>query len=419
MSYTMTYDASHKVGHVGSHATAFVRHIARDADQAAGFAFTHTNPNVDASRTHLNETRVNDGKGGFRPLASVDGRPPSEELESYLARRIATVKGKLRKDAVVMRPLILQLDPKWFEEHDPLWRQNGLSDEAIRYSLASLEWACEEFGQENVVGYSFHNDEHSPQLQVLFTPVTQDGRLSQKDFFKGPSDLKRQRKVLLDRMQSAGYDVQYATTERSKEHLSSAEYQRAADRARELEERAVEHQRVLDEYDVDQDERDIELRQRQADLDAQLAELPSLRSRAIDEGLQEGRQEALRAAEPRIAAEVQQRLTPARQRLAEREKELDERADLIRRLSAATTHERVPLAMDAWLDEPLPSGKTLRPMWQHYSKRLRDDPAQAKQTLDAARAAKAARQARVAKMLADGSPHAPSAGDRGDVDRQR
>ena len=232
MGYTMTFDASHKVGRGGAHLQGFLRHIARDVDLDAGFHFAHANKNIVPDRTTLNFTRVNDGAGGFRALRSVDDKPPSDELEAYLTSRLAAVNKPLRKDAVVMRGIILQLDPKWFDEHNHDWREDGLNAEAVANVEASLKWACNEFSQKNLVGFSIHLDEYSPQLQVMMTPVTDGGRLSQKDFFKGPTDFRRQHKELREHMETAGYDVEHRVTERSREHLSSSEFQAKADRMR-------------------------------------------------------------------------------------------------------------------------------------------------------------------------------------------
>ena len=70
MSYTMTYDVSHKVKR-GGHAKAFFRHIARDADQRAGFTFPQSNPNIVPERTALNMTMVNDGSGSVLSLIHI------------------------------------------------------------------------------------------------------------------------------------------------------------------------------------------------------------------------------------------------------------------------------------------------------------------------------------------------------------
>lgn len=256
MGYTMTFDASHKVKADGGHARQFERHLARDADERAGFAFGHSNPNIDADRTHLNQSFVNDGAGGFRALAVTrddegKARPPSAEIGDYLAARLSTVKKPLRKDAVVMRGIVLQLDPKWFDEHNPDWRENGLNDEGRRLTNVTLAWASEEFGQANVVGGALHLDEHSPQLQLIVTPVTDDGRLSQKDFFKGPGDLKRQHRSLREHMIAAGYDADLSVSSRSKEHLSSDEFADKAEQARSGEAFAVQAAETLAQADAD------------------------------------------------------------------------------------------------------------------------------------------------------------------------
>lgn len=279
MGYTMTFDASHKVKAGDGHAKQFERHLARDADERAGFAFGHSNKNIDPARTHLNESFVNDGTGGFRLVAVTrddkgEPRPPSAEIGDYLAARLSTVKKPLRKDAVVMRGIVLQLDPKWFDEHNPDWRENGLNDEGRRLTNATLAWASEEFGQANVVGGALHLDEHSPQLQLIVTPVTDDGRLSQKDFFKGPGDLKRQHRSLREHMIAAGYDADLSVSSRSKEHLSSDEFADKAERARSGEALAAQAaetiaqadaERIVDEQAAEVEDFAVEYRSRRLD----------------------------------------------------------------------------------------------------------------------------------------------------------
>lgn len=270
MSYTATFDASHKVKAAGPHRVNFERHIARDVDQAHGFSFGHQNPNIDAGRTNLNITRVNDGHGGFRKLAVTHGddgkgRPPSAEIGDYLDKRLGTVKNKLRKDAVVLRPVVLQLDPEWFEAHNPSWRTNGLNRQARKHISAQLKWARNEFGHENLVAYSMHLDETNPQLQLLITPVTNDGRLSQKDFFKGPSDLRRQHRESREALAASGYDVNFSVSSRSTEHLSSVEYaaktKEVHDLAAEVDVRdakATAHERRLEARERELHEREVE-----------------------------------------------------------------------------------------------------------------------------------------------------------------
>jgi len=291
VTYTATFDASHKVKAAGLHRVNFERHIARDVDQAHGFTFGHQNPNIDAGRTNLNITRVNDGHGGFRKLAVTHGddgnrRPPSAEISDYIDQRLRTVKSKPRKDAVVLRPVVLQLDPKWFEAHNPSWRTNGLNSQARKHISAQLKWARNEFGHENLVAYSMHLDETNPQLQLLVTPITKDGRLSQKDFFKGPSDLRRQHRESREALADSGYDVDFNVSSRSTEHLSSAEY-------------AANSKAVRDKA-TDLDTREAKTTTHERRLEAREREVREREAEAFERGWAEGRD----AAESAVRADL-------------------------------------------------------------------------------------------------------------------
>jgi hypothetical protein len=274
----------------------------------------------------------------------VAGRPPSDEFDAYLKQRLSAVDRKLRKDAVLMRGLILQLDPRWFEEHNPTWRSDGMNAEAVRYMGAALDWACAEFGQPNIVGWSVHLDEFNPQLQVMVTPVTDDGRLSQKDFFKGPSDLKRQHKELRDAVAAAGYDVEYRVTERSREHLSSSEFQAKSDRLREAV-RQAESDHNMNEL------LKLRLRKRMSTMDDRAA-LVVQREREADL-LNTKAEQAVRDAQAaaELAKNAREAATLARQAADLEKRRLQ---DLHARL------EDVPADVDRWLDKVSVGGTPLR-----------------------------------------------------------
>jgi hypothetical protein len=348
MSYTMTFDASHKVGRGGAHARGFVRHIARDVDTEAGFVFAHANKNIVADRTALNFTRVNDGAGDFRALRSVDGSAPSEELENYLSGRLAAVVKPLRKDAVVMRGIILQLDPKWFDDHNSDWRKTGLNKESVALMGAALEWACEEFGQKNIVGFSVHLDEYSPQVQVMFTPVTEDGRLAQKHFFKGPADFRRQHKELREHMDAAGYDVEFRVTERSREHLSSSEFQARADRLRDETADVEDAKATYEGLLIGLASRKADLERREAEVLVTEVEIAAAHARATQVT------EAAHALE--LSAKTAQ---IAAQRLW---KESERERDSLR--AANSRLELIPPDVERWLDKAKFNG---RPVREHFN----------------------------------------------------
>lgn len=355
--YTVTYDASPgaKVKAGGSHAINRDRHLGRAPDLASGFDFGHRNTNIDPSRSGMNESFVNDGRGGFRALVlTQDGRgqdrPPSAELRDYRETRLGQVVKPLRKDAVITRGVMLQLDPKWFEDHCPDWRTTGLDDEARRLIQVQLEWACQEFGQENIVGGSIDLDETSPHLQLSIVPVTRDGRLSQKDFFRGPGHFKKQRADLCDALENAGYEPQRTVTSRSTERTSSAEYARTVQKATAT--LAVARRDGTKLWDERQ-----ELKAKQAELnkveqslsdarhevETELADVPRLRRKAVEKGKADGHRQGYdagwAAAQARIPAEVEREvsleLQPARDDLRRRLEELErERAELAAMRSA-------------------------------------------------------------------------------------
>lgn len=337
MSWTVTYDASPeaKVKAASSHAVNRDRHLGRAPDLAAGFVFGHRNPNIDLARVAMNISFVNDGNGGFRvPVMTKDpkgnDRPPSAEFADYRATRLAQVKKPLRRDAVIMRGVMLQLDPKWFDAHCPNWRVDGLNDEAQRFMYAQLEWACQEFGQQNIVGGSLDLDETSPHLQLSVIPVTVDGRLSQKDFFLGPKHFMKQRKELCDALEAAGYDPQRTVTARSTERTSSAEYARTADKTRATlavaqrdGKKLWEERQQARAEKARQDDVAKSIQTDRQELDAQLEEVPRLRRKAKHDAMVEAQADARQElTDERIAAQERERRAEAAEwahRAAERD----------------------------------------------------------------------------------------------------
>lgn len=211
MSYTMSFDASVKLKR--SNVRGWLRHAGRDLDMQNGTPINHANPNIDDDATLDNMTFVYDSsQGGFRRAKSVS------EIDKALAERLTHVEKPLRKDAVVARPLILQLDPEWYEEHD--------KDEWGDSYDAMMEWAVDRFGAENLIAISVHEDESSPHMHLLFCPVTEDGRLSQKDWFANPSALREMHQDLRTHMRDQGYEVDMQNRKPGKHarRMSDAEY---------------------------------------------------------------------------------------------------------------------------------------------------------------------------------------------------
>lgn len=150
---------------------------------------SHGNEDIDVARTKYN----------------IDATWNGLTIEELIEKRIEseyTGKRSLRSDAVLAREIISQASPDVYE---------GLTieekrEKAERFTLDSLEWFQREFGAKNVLGYSVHMDETNPHTHFVVMPMTDDGKLAQKDFFKGPKDLKRQHREYRQHMRERGWD---------------------------------------------------------------------------------------------------------------------------------------------------------------------------------------------------------------------
>lgn len=219
-SFTMSFDASKKLkkGDAGR----WLMHAARDVDMRNGVQHRHSNPNINSDYTENNMTFVYDS-GEDDYICCTNKGQVMEALE----KRLSTVAKPLRKDAVIARPLILQLDPFWYAEHDSEEEKEKSYDDM-------MEWAVGRFGRKNIICVSLHEDEASPHMHLLFTPVTEDGRLSQKEWFSSPESLREMHRELREHMRGLGYDIdmenrkpgKYAKRMPEGEYRSFAELQR-------------------------------------------------------------------------------------------------------------------------------------------------------------------------------------------------
>lgn len=230
----------------------------------------HGNKDIDPARTHMNYDAFRGGK--------LIEEQVTERLErDYKGRR------KVNDQSILIREVIIQASPDVYE---------GLTDEqkqakAIQFSNDSMGWFVKEFGVENVLGFSVHMDETNPHTHVEVMPMTKDGRLSQKDFFKSPADLKRQHREYREFMIEKGWDFDIENKYENVDGVSLPKYKA----------NAVQIERKREE---------------QALIMAELESTPDVR------------QEALEAVMREIRGEV---LLEERAELEEREKRVSEREE--------------------------------------------------------------------------------------------
>ncbi len=250
MEYTISFDASLKIKK--GQEKGYINHLARDVfDKENGYSLQHSNENINNKLTNENQTFVNDGNGGFKEMESI------KEATDYLDKRLGTVKKKLRKDAVIARPLIVQLDKEYVKKHGEGGVINGLN--------YAFDWVTTEFGIDNIVCASLHMDETNPHMHIMFTPVTEDGRLSQKDWFKSPATLKKQHNDLRKHMQDNGYNATNERVTGGRKGLPIAEYKTfmsMSDKITEMVDKELElvdKEMALNARKTDLEERDKEL----------------------------------------------------------------------------------------------------------------------------------------------------------------
>jgi len=157
-------------------------HIDRDESQKQTFK------SADPERTHLN-----------RDL--LDNEFSNMKLEDAIKKKIEqgyTGKKAIRKDAVKFIPMVMTGSHKEMKE---IFSDNKKANDWVK---ANYEFACKEFGKENIVRFTLHLDEKTPHLHVVAVPLTKDGRLSAKEIFGNRNELSDRQTRYADAMRDFG-----------------------------------------------------------------------------------------------------------------------------------------------------------------------------------------------------------------------
>ncbi len=212
----LSFDASVKIHYSGKYTSTktsksgnmgiagYIRHIDRSADKMNGCEVQHSNPDINSDLTLENESYYKDSNGEWQRTSR------SKDMENAINRRIeyakehgARISTKGKNDTVIVRPLVLQMGNDSITGHENTWTWD---------LIGILE---EEFGTDNITGFSIHKDETNPHIHVCFVPCHEsekNGKLkctiSQTKFFHNPKQLaglhNKFRKKLLDK----GYDIE-------------------------------------------------------------------------------------------------------------------------------------------------------------------------------------------------------------------
>lgn len=134
-----------KLNGMGSVASA-LQHCYRDRET----------PNADAGKTPENEHHA------------------AHSTDEAMGRLRDLLPEKRRKDAVLAVEYVLTASPEWWESASP--------DQRREFFEQSKGWLADKYGADRIVTATVHQDEKSPHLSAFVVPLTQDGRLSAKEF---------------------------------------------------------------------------------------------------------------------------------------------------------------------------------------------------------------------------------------------
>lgn len=207
-------------------------------------------------------------------------------------------KGKraVRKDAVVIREIIAQPSSEVFI---------GMTVEEQQEKIAQFvkdakPWLEKEFGKKNLLGASAHLDETNPHVHFMVMPLTKDGRLSQKDFFKGPGDFQRQHRQFREHMNKKGWAFDLSNKYESAEGVS---LNALKENGEEVEENRVKLTNKIRENKK---------------LAKELAETPEVQKEALDMAVQEFRSGDGAAVHQKMREELEEEFEEDRKLVAER-----------------------------------------------------------------------------------------------------
>lgn len=124
---------------------------------------SHTNPDIDQNRAHLNYDLLHDQRVDYKSL-----------INEHIEKNVET-KRAIRKDAVRCCSFMISASPEFFEKLSP--------EREKEFFKSNLAFIQERYGKENVMYASVHKDETTPHMHVGLVPITKEKKLSAKQIF--------------------------------------------------------------------------------------------------------------------------------------------------------------------------------------------------------------------------------------------
>ena len=190
---------------------------------------SETNPDIEEAKSHLNYDLHNE-----TPIDYL------ETINKQIEDGVDTGGKKIRKDAVRLCEFLITSDKSYFD---------GLTEEREKeFFEKAYEFIEDRYGKENIVYATVHKDEKTPHLHVGFVPITEDQRLSAKEFFGQKKQLVQLQDDFHKHLKDSGFELDRGTSS-DKKHITQARF-----KAETLEKQAKEYEKKIQEIEKLQDQ---------------------------------------------------------------------------------------------------------------------------------------------------------------------
>ena len=122
----------------------------------------------------------------------------SQSADEAMGKLRELLPEKRRKDAVLAVEYVMTASPEWWNEATP--RQQA------EFFARSEQWLENKYGKDRVVAAVVHRDEATPHLSAFVVPLTQDGRLSAKEFIGGRSKMRDDQSTYAESVKKLGLE---------------------------------------------------------------------------------------------------------------------------------------------------------------------------------------------------------------------
>ena len=221
---SVSFDVSLKVKRTD--VKGYIKHIKR----RSGDGVNHSNELIDDNKTMYNfslnfakstiEERLEERIDRFRMKRIVYNHTTGEGTGKR-ARR------DLNDNSVLIRGMVFAPPEEAFKDcGDDIDAKVKVMK---KFTMDVCGWYKTEFnGFDTCLGGEVHMDETSPHLHLAMMPITEDGRIAQKEYFNNPSTLKGMHQRLRTHLNNNGWNVDTENKHVDAKHYNDAEYKKNA-----------------------------------------------------------------------------------------------------------------------------------------------------------------------------------------------